>query len=504
MNLIAMRRYALFSLTKKSEKYIELAKSLSENGILILATEGTYKFLREKGINAIPTSNITGFSTLLSDKVKTLNQIIHSMILCNRENEKELKEIEEYGVIDFVVVNLYETRYEDFDSFLNSLDIGGRSLISSAIKNFKFVTLIVDEIDCDEIINELKYKKEVSYEMKRKLALKAFEYLLNYEAKTFSYFYEKLTNKFSLILLLKEGERIKYGENPHQKAYLFKNIEEKNFEYDLIKGELTYNNYLDINRLVLLLSDLGQNVCAIIKHTNPCGVARALNAKEAFIKAYEADPISAYGGILGISAKIDSELAEIISQHFFDVIVAKDFEEKAIGILSKRKKTRLLRIKVLGEKIKHDYNFKDIINGVLFQEADNREITISDLKVVSNKKPSEEEIKDLIFAWKVVKHVFSNAIVVAKNEVTLGICGGQPNRVSSVRIALENAGPKAKGAVLASDGFFPFRDSIDISASKGISAIIEPGGSIRDEEVVQAANEHNISLVFTGIRCFRH
>jgi phosphoribosylaminoimidazolecarboxamide formyltransferase/IMP cyclohydrolase len=499
-----MKRYALFSLSKKSKEFVDLARILIDKGFSIIATEGTLRFLKENGINASSTSILTGFQSLMHEKVKTLNQLIHAMILCNRENKEELEQISNVGLIDLIALNFYETSFESLDEFLSSLDIGGRALVNSAIKNFKYVTIIIDEKDCIDIIKEIKEKNEITYETKKKLAIKAFEYLINYEARAFSYFYEKLTNDVSLFLFLKDGIKLKYGENPHQKAYFFKYSTDEQLEYEILKGELSYNNFLDLNRVICLLGDLGENHCAIIKHTSPCGVARGQNAKDAFLKAYSSDPQSAYGGVLGISSIIDKELAEIIYNYFFDLIIAKDFDEEAFKILNKKKKTRLIKVANLGIKLKKGYNIRDVVNGILIQERDLKDIEVHEMKFVSNKKPNQEEIKDALFAWKVVKHVFSNAIVVAKNEMTLGIGSGQPNRFYSTKIALEKASEKAKGAVLASDGFFPFRDSIDLAANKGITTIIEPGGSIRDNEIIDAANEHGIALIFTGIRCFRH
>lgn len=498
-----MQKYALFSLSNKKEVFVDLAKLLERLGYTILASEGTKEFLNKKGIACKSLKEITGFSTKLKGKVKTINETIHSMILCDRDSKEEMEEIGKVGLIDFLAINFYNTDFSSLDSFLNSIDIGGRSLLNSAIKNFKHVSIAIDEKDCEKLIEELKMNGEVSIETKKKLALKAFEYLLDYEGRLYTYFYEACIGKSSMLMLLNEGEKLRYGENPHQKAYFFKSSTSGE-DLELIKGQLSYNNLLDINTAVDLISEFEGIACAIIKHTNPSSVALSKDPKEAFLKAYSADPISAYGGTLAINYEIDSELAEIIANHFFDVILAKSYTDDAILKLSKRKKTKIVSFKALGKKVGQSYLIRSIFNGFLIQEKDTKTLEKSELKIVSKKKPSEKEIEDLLFAWKVVKHCFSNAIVIAKDSVTKGIGCGQQNRVSSVEIAIKKAGNDAKDAVMASDGFFPFRDSIDIAAEKGISAIIEPGGSIRDEEVIKAADEHGIALIFTNIRCFRH
>ncbi len=498
-----MQRYALFSLSKKNPIFLELAKELVSKNYKILATESTMNFLKENGVEAYPLSKITGFNELLGGKIKSINHILHSMILCDRDSVEEVEEIKNYGFIDFVVVNLYSLDFQKTDLLFKSLDIGGRLLINSAIKNYKHVALIVDEEGCRIAINELRNKESLSFETKQMLALRAFEYLIDYEAKAYTFLYENFTGKLALYMLLKDGKKLRYGENPHQKAYIFSYNTDPDFEIEILKGDLSYNNYLDTNRAIFLLEELGPSSCVIIKHTNPSSAAKDENVKNAFLKAYSADPISAYGGILGINGLIDKELAEIISKHFFDIIIAKDFEEEALKILFK-KKARLIKCRSFGLGLGQSYSIRDLINGILVQERDLSKIENFNLQFVSKRKPNGREMKDLIFAWKVVKHAFSNAIVVAKNEVTLGIGCGQTSRIYAAEIALARAGEKAKDSVLASDGFFPFRDSIDLAASKGVSAIIEPGGSIRDKEVIEAADQHGLALVFTGVRSFRH
>lgn len=502
-----MKKFALISVSKKSIKLIELCRELLKNNYEIIATKGSKNFLNRNGIKCFSVEEFTKISEYLGGKIKTIHPLIHAMILVNKENKEEVKEINQLnlGFVELLIVNFYELNFLSFNSFLNSIDIGGRTLINSAIKNFKNVAILIEEKDYEKIIKELKRNGKISNELKKELALKALDYLINYESKIYSYLYEKLTNNLAFIFLVNKGEKLKYGENPHQKAYLFEYKTDPHLKIKKIHGDvLTYNNYLDIDKVLTILSEFEENSCVIIKHTNPCSVASAENLKVSFIKAYESDKISAYGGIVGLSGIVNEELASILYKHFFDIIIAKKYEKDALELLKKKKKTKIIECENLGRKLNKNFSFRTIINGLLLQEKDLKEININELKFVSERKPNEEELKDMLFAWKVVKHVFSNAIVIAKNKVTLGIGCGQMNRIESVKIALEKAGEKAKKAVLASDGFFPFRDSIDLAAEKGITAIIEPGGSIRDKEVIKAANEKNIALVFTGIRVFKH
>jgi phosphoribosylaminoimidazolecarboxamide formyltransferase/IMP cyclohydrolase len=503
-----LRKFALFSLSKKHEIMLELAKKLKEIGYEIICTKGTYNYLKSNNVEAYLVDDILGLKTeYLKGKIKTINPLLHSMILADRENTEELNEIRNLGLIDYVVVNFYELNFSDIDTFLSSLDLGGRALINSAIKNYKYVTIAIDEEDATEIIKEIELYGKTTYELRKKLALKSMEYLINYEVKCYTFMNENLLNNFSFFLLLKNGKMLRYGENPHQKAFLFNYETDPNLFIEKLAGEeLSYNNLLDIDTSIKILSEFNEKTCAIIKHTNPCGVYSNDKASniEIFLKAYEADSISAYGGDLAMNFKVDKELAEQISNYFFDIIIAKDYEDSSLEILRKRKKTKIIACKNLGTKLNKSWDLRSIVNGILVQERDLHEITIDNLKVVSKRFPTEKEIEDMIFAWKVVKHVDSNAIVVAKDKLTLGIGCGQPSRIDATKLALSKANVNAKNAVLASDGFFPFRDSIDLAASYGISAIIEPGGSIRDKEIIEAANEHNISLVFTNIRCFKH
>lgn len=500
-----MKKYALVSVTEKSKTLIELCKKILQIGYEIIATKGTKTFLESNGISCKGIDDLFGFSEALGGKVKTLHPLIHEMILADRESNEEISSIKEHGVIDFVLVNFYKLNIEDPSSFLNSLDIGGRALISSAIKNSKYVSVAFDDETYKIILEELSSKNFVSEETRKKLASLAFKYLVNYEIVAYSYISEVFANEISFGLLLTGGKKLKYGENPHQYAFVFEYNTDPSMKITKIHGEnLSYNNYIDIDSALRLLSEFKEKTCAIIKHTNPCGVSSSNNEIECFVKAFNADPISAYGGILAFNFEVNKELAKEISKHFFDIILAKEFEEEALEILKSKKRTRLVKCQGIGEDLSQALELRSIVNGILIQSRNTRKIGKNDLLFVTNKRPDEKEIEDLLFSWKVVKNVFSNGIVVAKNKTTLGIGAGQMSRVDSVKIALEKAGIEAKNAVLASDGFFPFRDSIDLAAKYGISAIIQPGGSIRDDEVIKAANEHNIAMVFTRVRCFRH
>ncbi len=502
---IKMNKYALVSVEEKSPLLINLCKKIKEIGYEIIATKGTRNFLLSNDVEVKGVDEIVGFREALGGKVKTLHPLIHEMILANRDSSEEMEIVKNLGLIDYVFVNFYKINIEEPDSFLNSLDIGGRALISSAIKNSKYVTVAFNEETYNIVLKEIQEHGYVREDTRRKLAIKAFNYLINYEVVAYSYASEIFSNEISFGLLLTKGEKLKYGENPHQYAFLFQYDTDPNIKLQMLHGDyLTYNNYLDIDSAIRLLSEFDENACAIIKHTNPCGVACDSNSIQCFEKAYNADPVSAYGGILAFNFMVDKELAKVISKYFFDVIIAKDYEDEAFEILSSKKKTRIIRCEGLGSGLSYALELRSIVNGILIQSRDVKKISNKDLIFVTERKPNKDELEDLIFAWKIVKRISSNGIVVAKNKVSLGIGAGQMSRIDSVKIALEKSGGNTKNAVLASDGFFPFRDSIDLSAKFGITAIIQPGGSIRDKEVIQAANEHNIAMVFTGIRAFRH
>jgi len=500
-----MKKYVLVTLTKKSEKIIDLCKILLKFGFEIIATEGTANYLKSFNIPVTNIRDIIKISETFKNKIKTLNETIYKMILADRNNKDEINEIKDIGTIDIIIINLYNYNFENIYEFKQSIDIGGRSLIKAAIKNSNFVTILIHEEDYDRVIEELNTKGYISNELKNLLSLKAWEYLIEYEIKGFSYYYEKIKNEQVMAILLKNGIKLKYGENPHQKAYLFQNITDPSISFKKIWGEeLTYNNCLDIDRTIRLLGEFKEITCTIIKHANPCCVSCDPDPKNAFIKAYNSDPISAFGGILGINSIINSELAEIISNYHFDIIIAKEYDEKALSILKKRKRLKIIECKNLGEKISQAFEIRSIINGILLQERDLSEIKIENLKFVSKRKPTNEEVEDLIFSWKVAKHVSSNAIVIAKNKTVLGIGCGQTSRIDATKLAISKAYNKYDKAVLASDGFIPFRDNIDVAGRNNITAIIEPGGSIRDKEIIEAANEYDIALVFTGIRIFKH
>lgn len=500
-----MKKYALVSVTEKSQVLVELCKKIKQIGYEIIATKGTKNFLELNGVACKGIDELFGFKEALGGKVKTLHPLIHEMILADRESKEEISSLSEQGLIDFVIVNFYKINLEDPGSFLNSMDIGGRALISSAIKNCKHVAVAFNDETYQILLEEISNKNYVSEETRKKLASLAFKYLINYEIVAYTYISEIFANEVSFGFLLSNGKKLKYGENPHQYAFLFDYNTDPSIKVSKVHGEeLTYNNYLDIDSSIRLLSELKEKACVIIKHTNPCGVACDPDEKECFKKAYNADPISAYGGILSFNFTVNKDLALEISKHFFDIILAKDFDKEALEILKNKKRTRILKCEGIDQDLSPALELRSIVNSILIQSRNTRKISEKDLVYVTKRKPNEKEIEDLIFAWKVVKSVFSNGIVVAKNKTTLGIGSGQMSRVDSVKIALEKAGSNAKGAVLASDGFFPFRDSIDLAAKYGISSIIQPGGSIRDDEVIKAADEQNITMVFTGIRCFRH
>jgi len=505
---------ALISVSNK-EGIVEFAKGLQKLGMKILSTGGTAKLLTKNNVPVIPVSEYTGSEEMLDGRVKTVHTKIHAGILAIRNNKKHMQELKKNNIdtIDIVVVNLYpfeETvaKNGSFAEIIENIDIGGPSLVRAAAKNFNDVLVVVDPKDYQPVLKELSGK--VSKELKQNLMLKAFEHTARYDAIINRYFNEKFgDNQFPDILNLtfKKKQDLRYGENPHQKAafYLDPFIYENSVgTVNQLHGkELSFNNILDVDNAFELVKIFKKPAATVVKHTNPTGCAVADTIEEAFKKAHAADSLSAFGGIVALNRNCNEKTARLIRPLFVEVVICPKFEKKALEILKEKKNVRLLETG--GVKASDiGYYTKKVVGGLLVQSRDVPILTKKNIKVVSKRKPSREEMEQMLFAFNVTRHVKSNSIVFAKDNVTVGIGAGQMSRVDAVKIAASKAGDKAKGAVMSSDAFFPFRDGIDEAVKAGITAIIHPGGSIRDKEIIEAADEHNIAMVFTGIRLFWH
>lgn len=506
---------ALISVSDKTG-VVEFARALTELDYEIVSTGGTAKALQAAGVAVTGISDVTGFPEILEGRVKTLHPSVHGGILAKGTPE-HMAVLAEHNIkpIDLVVVNLYPFQATvakpdvTLEDAIENIDIGGPTMVRSAAKNHDRVGIVVNPARYDSVIAELKENGELSLQTKRLLALEAFQHTAQYDAAISHY----LSGAFGADPFSGEiafgGQKIqelRYGENPHQKAAFYRSGIPASGTVANAKQlhgkELSYNNIVDVDAAWKLVNEFAQPAAAIIKHTNPCGTAIGETLSEAYRRAYEADSVSAFGGIIAVNRPMDKATAEQIVTTFMEAVIAPSFSEESLEILKTKKNLRLLEI---GEKVpNNELWIEKVSGGFLLQEMDNHNLKAEDLQVVTEKAPTEEQLKELIFAWNIVKHVKSNAIVVTKDGQSLGVGAGQMNRVGSANIAFMQAGEKCKGAVLASDAFFPFRDTIDAAAAAGITAVIQPGGSVRDQESIDACNEHGIAMVFTGVRHFRH
>ncbi|MCX7989714.1 MAG: bifunctional phosphoribosylaminoimidazolecarboxamide formyltransferase/IMP cyclohydrolase [Aquificaceae bacterium] len=492
------------------EKLLEV---LSRKGYELISTGGTASYIKALGYRVRLVEELTGFPEILGGRVKTLHPALHGGILFRDWVERDKEELQKLHIepIDLVVVNLYpfeEKLREDLteQELMEFVDIGGPTLIRASAKNFYRVAVVVDPSDYHWVAQRIE-EGGLSLEERKLLAVKAFSLTAYYDALisgALSRIFEiDQPQKYS-ALPLKLSCPLRYGENPHQKGWLFENpLEELGLARSkpLQGKEMSFNNYLDGDSALRLVSEFSEPACVIVKHNNPCGVALAGDLLQAFERAYQSDPESAFGGIVAFNDRVDKELAEKLRELFLEVVVAPEFSEEALEVLSKKKNLRLLQ--ALGFSLSFD--IKKVSGGYLLQEEDG--LDYEKLRAVSRREPSEEELKDLLFAWKVCKHVKSNAIVIAKGKRTVGIGSGNVSRVDSLRCAISKAqrfGFDLKGSVMASEAFLPFRDSVDIAYQAGISAIIQPGGSIRDGEVIEGVDQYGMSMIFTGTRHFRH
>ena len=512
---------ALVSVSNK-EGIVEFCSTLVEKyQVEIISTGGTLKSLLDAGVKAIDISHFTGFPEMMDGRVKTLHPKVHGGILARRDVDEEVMKENDIKEIDLVVVNLYpfvetiskpETTLE---IAIENIDIGGPSMLRSAAKNNKYVSVVVDPTDYDLVLDELRQSEgSISKKRRFELAAKAFSHTAAYDTAISDYltndqtkdFPEKIFSKYQL------EEVLRYGENPHQKAAFYIDSEDSvnsgvSNSSQLQGKQLSYNNIADTDAAFECVKEFDEPACVIVKHANPCGVATEKNIFEAYEKAFSSDPTSAFGGIIALNRELDKKTARrIIDNQFVEVIIAPGVTEEAIEITKTKENVRVLNTKKLGPQVK-GYKFLSVTDGMLVQETDNGIVKNEDLKIVSKRQPSEEEIQNCLFAWKVCKFVKSNAIVYTRENQTIGIGAGQMSRIDSARIAASKArerGFKTEGCAMASDAFFPFRDGIDAAAEIGITSIIQPGGSMRDEEVIQAADEADIAMLFTSVRHFRH
>ncbi|MCX7881810.1 MAG: bifunctional phosphoribosylaminoimidazolecarboxamide formyltransferase/IMP cyclohydrolase [Brevinematales bacterium] len=512
---------ALFSLYYKDGCDI-FAQFLAQRGYEILSTGGTYRYLKERGIPVTEISSLTGFPEILDGRVKTLHPIIHGGILAMRQNPDHQRQLAEHHIlpIDFVVINLYpfeETVQKPgvlLEEIIEHIDIGGVALIRAAAKNYHDVCVIVDTTDIPSLIEEIEKNGSLSLSTRAILATKAFSHTAYYDSMISTYFQRMVGMDFpkEMGIPLKQVSGLRYGENPHQKASLYQSYRDKNISTlnaSILWGkEMSYNNYLDADGCLDILREFANDepFAVIIKHTNPCGASYGSTLKEAFERAKASDPVSAFGGIIGVNKTMDKETARAIVETFFEIVMAPDYEDEALEILKTKKNLRILKLNG-NDWTKVGLTYRRIEGGMLVQEWDQVGMIHEKWEVVTKISPTPQQEKDLFFAWKIAKHVKSNAIVYVKQGQVIGVGAGQMSRVDSARIALEKAssvGLEVRGAVMASDAFFPFRDTVDTAARDGIVAIVQPGGSVRDQDSIDAANEHNMAMVFTGVRHFKH
>lgn len=510
---------ALVSVSDKTG-IVDFCRELSNLGVEIISTGGTSSLLSKEGIPVIGISDVTGFPEIMDGRVKTLHPAVHSGLLAVRDNEEHQKQMKDLGLdyIDLVVVNLYpfqetiakpDVSYEDA---IENIDIGGPTMLRSAAKNHAFVSVVVDANDYSQVLAEVREQGDTTLETRKQLAAKVFRHTASYDALISDYLSnvngDPLPERYTVTY--EKIQDLRYGENPHQQAAFYRKPlapQGTLTTAEQLHGkELSYNNINDANAALQIVKEFEEPAVVAVKHMNPCGVGTGESIYQAYMKAYSADPTSIFGGIVAANRIIDADTAAKLSKIFLEIVLAPDFTEEALEILTKKKNIRLLRMGELSSAKERTSQFvvTSIDGGMVVQQSDVHSVDADDLQVVTDRAPSEEELKQLLFGWKVVKHVKSNAIVLASDNMTVGVGAGQMNRVGAAKIALEQAADKAKGAVLASDAFFPMGDTVELAAKHGITAIIQPGGSIKDEESIKAANENGIAMVFTGVRHFKH
>jgi len=526
-----MIRTALLSVSDKNG-IVPFAKALHEQGIKLISTGGTAKLLAENHLPVVEVSSLTKFPEMLDGRVKTLHPMVHGGLLARRDFPEHMAALKEHGIdtIDMLVINLYpfnETVAREncsFEDAVENIDIGGPAMLRAAAKNHQDVTVLISPADYEPVLAEMKANHNVvSYKTNLSLAKKVFAHTAQYDGAIANYLSslgDALDHKTrsaypeTLHLAFEKVQEMRYGENPHQSAAFYKDIQPVAgalANYKQLQGkELSYNNIADADSAWECVKSFSNNAggaaaCVIIKHANPCGVAVAANALEAYQKAFKTDPSSAFGGIIAFNVPCDGAAAQEISKQFVEVLIAPSFSDEAKAIFATKQNVRLLEIP-LGTAF-NQFDFKRVGGGLLVQSPDAKNVLESEMRVVSKRLPTPSEMNDMLFAWRVAKFVKSNAIVYCANGMTLGIGAGQMSRVDSARMAsikAENAGLSLQGSAVASDAFFPFRDGLDVVVKGGASCAIQPGGSMRDDEIIAAANEHGIAMIFTGTRHFRH
>lgn len=503
---------ALVSVSDKTG-LLPFARQLAARGIEIISTGGTATLLRQEGIACKDVSDLTGFPEMMNGRVKTLHPKVHGGLLYVRDNEQHQKEAESAGIvpIDLVVVNLYPFEQTikkagvTLEEAIEQIDIGGPSMLRSAAKNYRSVTVVTDPVDYDAVLADLTENEgETSLKLREKLGIKVFQLTANYDRMIANFLNTEQESGGSFSLSLPLTQRLRYGENPHQEAALYGHF---NDIFQQLHGkELSYNNILDISAAGRLIQEFVEPTVAILKHTNPCGVGSDADLREAWLKAFATDKQAPFGGIIICNRPLTEPLARAISEIFSEVIIAPEFDAEARALLQKKKNLRLMRM-ALPANVEKEVDIRSVMGGLLVQDTDKGGFSGMEEKVVTERPPSADEMKAMAFGWKIVKHVKSNAIVYASKDRTLGIGAGQMSRVDSSRIAIWKAGEAGlslKGSAVCSDAFFPFPDGLIAAAEAGATCAIQPGGSVKDAEVIQAANERKVAMVFTGIRHFRH
>lgn len=515
-----MIKRALLSVSDKTG-IVELAQRLHALGVELLSTGGTMKALQEAGIPVTGVSDVTGFPECLDGRVKTLHPAIHAGLLAMRSNPEHMRQLAELGIqpIDLVVINLYPFRQTiarpgvTFEEAIENIDIGGPTMLRAAAKNWQDVAVVVEPADYDAVLGELEQTGEVSRETKLRLCYKVFEHTAQYDCLIQQYLRAQLPgdNRFpdKLTVTFEKVQGMRYGENPHQGAAFYRDLGDVAGTLPAARQlhgkELSYNNINDTNGALELLREFDTTAVVAVKHGNPCGVGVADDVAEAYRLAYEADPVSVFGGIVVTNATVDAATAEQMSRIFLEIVVAPAYTDAALEILTRKKNLRVLQLDTThraypaGERV-----LRKVAGGLLVQDIDDVLLPEGELKVVTDRAPTEKQMQDLLLAWKIVKHTKSNGIAIARDNQSLGIGPGQVNRIWSTQMAIERSGEKVRGAALASDAFFPFDDCVKAAAQAGIACIIQPGGSVRDEDSIRACNEAGIAMVFTGMRHFKH
>jgi phosphoribosylaminoimidazolecarboxamide formyltransferase / IMP cyclohydrolase len=525
-HLLIMIKQALISVSDKTG-VLEFAKALAAMGVNILSTGGTAKLLADNGVKVTEVADYTGFPEMLDGRVKTLHPKVHGGILARRDLPEHVSALEQHGIptIDMVVVNLYPFQQTvakeqcSLEDAIENIDIGGPTMLRSSAKNHKDVVVICDPSDYTRVLEEMKSGNgEVAYATKFALATKVFAHTAQYDGAITNYLTALGEDKQhatrspypqTLNLAFEKVQEMRYGENPHQSAAFYRDIapvEGSLANYRQLQGkELSYNNIADADAAWECVKTFDETACVIIKHANPCGVAIGADPLDAYSKAFKTDPTSAFGGIIAFNRELDGKAAEAVARQFVEVLIAPSFTAEAKQVFAAKQNVRLLEIPLAAAV--NAYDFKRVGGGLLLQSPDAKNVVVAELKVVTKKQPSPQQMQDLMFAWRVAKFVKSNAIVFCANGMTLGVGAGQMSRVDSARIAsikAQNAGLALSGSAVASDAFFPFRDGLDVVVDAGASCVIHPGGSMRDQEVIDAADERGVVMLFTGTRHFRH